>query len=216
MKKILILWILLPLWATAQIPVTDVAANANLVVANTTLGTANANLVAINTSLGSINSQLGTMNSTLNQLVALLKKNVKATSTTSKLTTQDIKSKRKSPSYLYTSPEMTELKDLKEKILGAYRETKSNLKTFEHLESSEISEMTDLLADVVGKVSTYVSQASKVASSAELIEPGLRLSTIGGIVDNMHLLLDEVQLMNAELKQKNVYRKSINGLIETN
>lgn len=202
MRVLIIIPFFLMSIANAQLPVTDGAANAQLALINK-------NLVAINT-------QLSTLNATMSTISGLMSQNVAATTGTLNFATQDNVSKRKSPTFLLGSPEMTELLDLKDNITRAYRETTNNMQSYQHLNSDEIQQAGETLAAAITKTSVLVAQATHVSSSPEMIEPGLRLSTITKIVEKMNAVLADVNEVNRTLKQKNSYRASINSLINTN
>ncbi|QLG46583.1 hypothetical protein [Costertonia aggregata] len=193
---------MLPYLATAQIPVTDVAANAQLVLLNSNVAT--------------LNSQLATLNATMGKLLAQMERNVTANSSSSKILSQDLSSKRTPASYVMGSPEMNELYELKDKIIAAYKRTQQNLRTFTNLEKVEKKRATEILADAILQVSSLVSQGSHIASTGEIIESADRLSALRSILEKMNRLLDDVIEVNTSLLQKNEHRKAVYSLIKTN
>lgn len=193
---------LLPYLTTAQIPVTDVAANAQMILLNQNVAT--------------LNSQLATLNSTMGKLLTQMERNVTATTGTSKMISQDLTSKRTPASFVLGSPEMTELFELKDKIIAAYKGTKKNLRTFSNLEKVEKNRATEVLADAILQVSSLVSQGSHIASTGEIIESADRLSSLKSILEKMNGLLDKVNQINTSLLQKNEHRKAVYSLIKTN
>ncbi len=210
MKKVLFIAILfISSMANAQMPVTDVAANTQMAFINKQLVLLNKMMIKINANLVKMNAQLKSAN-------AINKKNATSNSGALKLATQDNTAKRKAPTFLLNSPEMTGLFELKDKIIATYRSSKDNLDSFQHLRPNEISEAKKDLSQVISNVSVLVGQATNVAASPELIEPGLRLSSITNIVDKLNDVLDSVTALNERLKQKNAHRKSLNSIITTN
>ncbi len=193
---------LLPYLALAQLPVTDVAANAQLVLLNQ-------NMVALN-------SQLVTLNASMNSLLVQMERNVTATTGTSTLLSQDMTAKRTPASFVLGSPELSELFELKDKIITAYKGTKRNLQTMGNLEKIEKERATKVLADVILQVSSLVAQGSHIASTGELIESADRLSSLKSILAKMNALLDKIAEINTSLLQKNEHRKAIYSLIKTN
>ncbi|MDC6388845.1 hypothetical protein PP182_09140 [Maribacter sp. PR1] len=193
---------ILPCLATAQIPVTDVAANAQLVLLNSNVAT--------------LNSQLATLNATMGKLLAQMERNVTANSSSSKILSQDLSAKRMPASYVMGSPEMNELYELKDKIIASYKGTQKNLRTFTNLEKVEKKRAAKTLADAVLQVSSLVSQGSQIASTGEIIESADRLSALRSILEKMNGLLDDVIKVNTSLLQKNEHRKAVHSLIKTN
>ena len=192
----------LPFFGAAQIPVTDVAANAQLVILNQNVAT--------------LNSQLVTLNSTMGKLLAQMERNVTASSSASKILSQDLTAKRTPASYVMGSPEMTELYDLKDKIVEAYKGTQKNLRSFANLEKVEKERATETLADALVQVTSLVSQGSHIASTGEIIESADRLSALRSILDKMDSVLETIIKVNTSLLQKNEHRKAVNSLIKTN
>ena len=193
---------LLPYFGAAQIPVTDVAANAQLVILNQNVAT--------------LNSQLVTLNSTMGKLLAQMERNVTANSSASKILSQDLTAKRPPASYVMGSPEMTELYDLKDKIVEAYKGTQKNLRSFANLEKVEKERATEALADALVQVTSLVSQGSHIASTGEIIESADRLSALRSILDKMDSVLETIIKVNTSLLQKNEHRKAVYSLIKTN
>ena len=193
---------ILPYLAIAQIPVTDVAANAQLVLLNSNVAT--------------LNSQLATLNATMGKLLAQMERNVTANSSSSKILSQDLSAKRTPASYVMGSPEMNELYELKDKIIEAYKGTHQNLRTFTNLEKVEKKRATKVLADAILQVSSLVSQGSQIASTGEIIESADRLSALRSILEKMNGLLDAVIKVNTSLLQKNEHRKAVHSLIKIN
>tara|TARA_R110000823_G_scaffold51109_11_gene127646 strand:- start:10472 stop:11101 length:630 start_codon:yes stop_codon:yes gene_type:complete len=193
---------LLPYFGAAQIPVTDVAANAQLVILNQNVAT--------------LNSQLVTLNSTMGKLLAQMERNVTANSSASKILSQDLTAKRTPASYVMGSPEMTELYDLKDKIVEAYKGTQKNLRSFANLEKVEKERATEALADALVQVTSLVSQGSHIASTGEIIESADRLSALRSILDKMDSVLETIIKVNTSLLQKNEHRKAVYSLIKTN
>ena len=193
---------LLPYFGAAQIPVTDVAANAQLVILNQNVVT--------------LNSQLVTLNSTMGKLLAQMERNVTANSSASKILSQDLTAKRTPASYVMGSPEMTELYDLKDKIVEAYKGTQKNLRSFANLEKVEKERATEALADALVQVTSLVSQGSHIASTGEIIESADRLSALRSILDKMDSVLETIIKVNTSLLQKNEHRKAVYSLIKTN
>ena len=193
---------LLPYFGAAQIPVTDVAANAQLVILNQNVAT--------------LNSQLVTLNSTMGKLLAQMERNVTANSSASKILSQDLTAKRTPASYVMGSPEMTELYDLKDKIVEAYKGTQKNLRSFANLEKVEKERATEALADALVQVTSLVSQGSHIASTGEIIESADRLSALRSILDKMDSVLETIIKVNTTLLQKNEHRKAVYSLIKTN
>jgi hypothetical protein len=193
---------LLPYFGAAQIPVTDVAANAQLVILNQNVAT--------------LNSQLVTLNSTMGKLLAQMERNVTANSSASKILSQDLTAKRTPASYVMGSPEMTELYDLKDKIVEAYKGTQKNLRSFANLEKVEKERATEALADALVQVTSLVSQGSHIASTGEIIESADRLSALRSILDRMDSVLETIIKVNTSLLQKNEHRKAVYSLIKTN
>ncbi|MAU70913.1 MAG: hypothetical protein CML04_02370 [Pseudozobellia sp.] len=193
---------LLPYFGAAQIPVTDVAANAQLVILNQNVAT--------------LNSQLVTLNSTMGKLLAQMERNVTANSSASKILSQDLTAKRTPASYVMGSPEMTELYDLKDKIVEAYKGTQKNLRSFANLEKVEKERATEALADALVQVTSLVSQGSHIASTGEIIESADRLSALRSILDKMDSMLETILKVNTSLLQKNEHRKAVYSLIKTN
>ena len=193
---------LLPYFGAAQIPVTDVAANAQLVILNQNVAT--------------LNSQLVTLNSTMGKLLAQMERNVTANSSASKILSQDLTAKRTPASYVMGSPEMTELYDLKDKIVEAYKGPQKNLRSFANLEKVEKERATEALADALVQVTSLVSQGSHIASTGEIIESADRLSALRSILDKMDSMLETILKVNTSLLQKNEHRKAVYSLIKTN
>ncbi|ASV30935.1 hypothetical protein [Maribacter cobaltidurans] len=193
---------LLPYFGSAQIPVTDVAANAQLVILNQNVAT--------------LNSQLVTLNSTMGKLLAQMERNVTANSSASKILSQDLTAKRTPASYVMGSPEMTELYNLKDKIVEAYKGTQKNLRSFANLEKVEKERATEALADALVQVTSLVSQGSHIASTGEIIESADRLSALRSILDKMDSVLETIIKVNTSLLQKNEHRKAVYSLIKTN
>ncbi len=196
-----LIW-LLPYFGAAQIPVTDVAANAQLVLLNKNVAT--------------LNSQLVTLNSTMGKLLAQMEQNVTANNNASQILRQDLTAKRTPASYVMGSPEMNELYDLKDKIVEACKGTQKNLRAFSNLERVEKERATQILTDALAQVSSLVSQGSNIASTGEIIESADRLSTLRSILDKMHSVLETVIAVNTSLLQKNEHRKAVYSLIKTN
>ncbi|MFC4097424.1 MULTISPECIES: hypothetical protein [Flavobacteriaceae] len=193
---------LLPYFGSAQIPVTDVAANAQLVILNQNVAT--------------LNSQLVTLNSTMGKLLAQMERNVTVNSSASKILSQDLTAKRTPASYVMGSPEMTELYNLKDKIVEAYKGTQKNLRSFANLEKVEKERATETLADALVQVTSLVSQGSHIASTGEIIESADRLSALRSILDKMDSVLETIIKVNTSLLQKNEHRKAVYSLIKTN
>jgi hypothetical protein len=193
---------MLPYVITAQIPTTDVAANAQLVLLNQNVAT--------------LNSQMATLNSTMGKLLTQMERNVTANSSSSKILSQDLTAKRTPASYVMGSPGMSELYGLKDKIIAAYKGTQKNLRTFTNLEKEEKKRATEVLADAILQVSSLVSQGAHIASTGEIIESADRLSALRSILEKMNGLLDDVIKVNTSLLQKNEHRKAVYSLIKTN
>ena len=94
MKHILLLslcFTLIGKLSFAQIPVTDVATQANVLAVNTQLGVINGNLVSANTQLGTINTQLGSANTQLGTAnTNLVKINAELTAHNTRQTTIEV------------------------------------------------------------------------------------------------------------------------------
>ncbi len=193
---------ILPNLTIAQIPTTDVAANAQLVLLNSNVAT--------------LNSQMATLNATMGKLLAQMERNVTANSSASKILSQDLTAKRTPASYVMGSPEMNELYELKDKIIAAYKGTRKNLRSFTNLEKVEKQRASGILADALLQVSALVSQGSQIASTGEIIESADRLSALRSILEKMDGLLEAVIEVNTSLLQKNEHRKAVHSLIKTN
>lgn len=191
-----------PYATAAQIPVTDVGANAQLVVLNQNVAT--------------LNSQLVTLNSTIGKLLTQMELNVTANNNVSQLITQDVTAKRTPAGYVIGSPEITGLYLLKDKIVEAYKGSLKNLDTFSNLKQVEKDRANQMLGNVLVQVTSLVSQGSQIASTGESIESADRLSALKLILEKLNGLLDNVIEINSSLLQKNEYRKAVQSLIKTN
>ena len=126
MKKCRILFLctcIFPVLTFCQIPVTDAAANSQLVILNK-------NILAMN-------SQLSTLSSNLATLLKLMERNTMANNNSSQLLSQEVTAKRTPASYVLGSPEIAELSALKDKVLEAYKGSRKSLDTFRYLEVTE-------------------------------------------------------------------------------
>ena len=191
---------ILPVLAFCQIPVTDAATNSQLVVLNK-------NILAMN-------SQLSTLNSNMATLLKLMERNTMANSNSSQLLSQEVTAKRTPASYVLGSPEITELSNLMDKGLEAYKGTRKSLDTFRYLEATEKKEATEFLAKVMLQVSTLMVQGAKVSSTPELMDSGDRLSALSMINQKMSKVLEEVIALNNALVQKNEHRKAMYSMIK--
>ena len=188
--------------ALGQIPVTDAAANAQLVILNK-------NILATN-------SQLSTLNSNMATLLKLMERNTVANSNSSQLLSQEATSKRTPASYVLGSPELTELAGLKDKVLDAYKGSRRSLDTFQYLKENERRQATEFLATVVLQVSNLMAQGTKVSSTPELMDSADRLASLTTINEKMSKILDEVISLNDALLQKNEHRKAMYSMIKLN
>ena len=193
---------LFPQVTTAQIPVTDVGANAQLLLLNQNVAT--------------LNSQLVTLNSTIGKLLTQMELNVTANNNVSQLITQDVTTKRTPAGYVIGSPEITGLYLLKDKIVEAYKGSLKNLDTFSNLKQVEKDRANQMLGNVLVQVTSLVSQGSQIASTGESIESADRLTALKSIHEKLNGLLDNVIEINGSLLQKNEYRNAVHSLIKTN
>ena len=203
MKKCRILFLftcIVPAMAFCQIPVTDAAANSQLVILNK-------NILAMN-------SQLSTLNSNMATLLKLMERNTMANNNSSQLLSQEVTAKRTPASYVLGSPEIAELSALKDKVLEAYKGSRKSLDTFRYLEATEKKEAMDFLANVMLQVSTLMAQGVKVSSTPELMDSADRLSALSTINEKMSKVLEEVILLNNALVQKNEHRKAMYSMIK--
>jgi hypothetical protein len=202
MKKIVIILILSPLLNFAQIPVTDVAANGQLALLNT-------NILALQGQITSLNGNIAT-------LIQLMQKNVTATTSTSKDISQEIAAKRTAASFVLGAPEMSQLIDIKEKILEAYRGAKKNLDDYSFLTEKEHKEAQNYLGEMIESLSTLLVHAKTMASTPELIDPSARLTQLQTIVQKMEGVLNGVIELNKKLAQRNEHRKAVQTVITVN
>lgn len=189
-----------PVLAFCQIPVTDAAANSQLVILNK-------NILAMN-------SQLSTLNSNMATLLKLMERNTMANSNSSQLLSQEVSAKRAPASYVLGSPEIAELSDLKDKVLEAYKGSRKSLDTFTYLEATEKKEAMEFLTKVMLQVSTLMAQGAKVSSTPELMDSADRLSALSTINEKMSKVLEGVISLNNALVQKNEHRKAMYSMIK--
>jgi hypothetical protein len=128
MKKTIYLLNLVPLVALGQIPVTDAATNGSL-------GIANNQLVQIHMQLRSLGNRLAVTNRKLDRLVDLMEKNNDQTSRSREILKEELDAMKTAPDYVLQSTELTNIIELKEMILEAYRTTRQTMENLKYIDS---------------------------------------------------------------------------------
>lgn len=200
LKKLSIIIWFYPVLCLSQIPVTDAATNAQL--------------IALNKNVIAMNSQLSTLNSNIATLLKLMERNTAVNSVSSKMLSQDNSAKRIPASYVMGSPEMVELLALKDKVLEAYKGSRTSINTLKHLQKEEKRMAIDFLANALAQISALMGQGMKISSTQELMESADRLSLLASINQKMTKILDEITSINNSLIQKNEHRKAVHSMIK--
>lgn len=198
----MILLLLNPSLSLAQIPVTDAATNGQLALLNK-------NIVALQ-------GQISSLNGNMARLIQLMEKNVTATTNSSQSLSQELAAKRTAASFVLAAPEMTQLIQLKKKILEAYHGAKKNMDNYSFLDEKERQEAETYLGDMIASLSTLLVHAKTMASTPDLVDPSARLSQIQNIVQKMEGVLNGVIVLNKKLAQRNEHRKAIQTIITIN
>ena len=114
MKKLIYLMNLVSLVALGQIPVTDAATNGSL-------GITNNQLAQIHIQLRSLGNRLATTNRKLDRLIDLMEKNNDQTTRSREILKEELDAMKTAPDYVLESTELSNITELKDKILEAYR-----------------------------------------------------------------------------------------------
>mgnify|MGYP003655033665 FL=1 len=91
---------------------------------------------------------------------------------------------------------MSQLINIKEKILEAYRGAKRNLDDYSFLTEKEHKEAQNYLGEMIKSLSTLLVHAKTMASTPELIDPSARLTQLQTIVQKMEGVLNGVITVN--------------------
>lgn len=203
MKKILQLIILvLPMIAIAQIPVTDVATNASIGI--------------VNSQLTSINIQLKTVNKNLSQLINLMQKNNNYTSKSRDILKEELEAKKKAPSYVIKSTDVSTAMDLKTKILKAYSTSRNSIQQLEYLEKEELQEFSVYTANAILETKNLFKQCNTILKTKAIIHPEERLKKVNNINIKLETILDSIIAFNDRLSRLNAFRKARRTLIHMN
>lgn len=203
MKDILLyLYILLPLVAMAQIPVTDVATNASVGM--------------VNSQLTSINIQLKAVNKNLVRLINLMEKNNNDTSKSRKILKEELEAKKEAPAYVTGSTDVAMTIELKSKILKAYRSSKNTIQKFEYLERRETQEFLVYAAQAILETKNLFKQCNEILNTKAIILPEERLKKVDGINIKLVSILDGLIAYNNNLSRSNASRKARYTMISLN
>lgn len=203
MKRTLcILTMLIPLIAICQIPVTDAATNASVGL--------------VNSQLANINIQLKAVNQNLAQLINLMEKNNNNTRKSQEILEEELEAKKQAPEYVMKSTDVSMTLDLKDKILDAYRTSKTTIQELKYLERDEIQEFTLYTGNAILESKNLFKQCNDIIKTKSIILPEERLKKINGINSKLEQLLDELITYNNKLTQISAFREARKSLINMN
>ena len=142
MKKLIYLFNLVPLVALGQIPVTDAATNGSL-------GIANNQLAQIHIQLRSLGNQVAATNRKLDRLIDLMEKNNDQTTRSREILKEELDAMKIAPDYVLESTELSNITELKDKILEAYRTSQETIGNLKNLESEQTKEFLAIATDAL-------------------------------------------------------------------
>jgi hypothetical protein len=209
MKKTIYLLNLVPLVALGQIPVTDAATNGSL-------GIANNQLVQIHMQLRSLGNRLAVTNRKLDRLVDLMEKNNDQTSRSREILKEELDAMKTAPDYVLQSTELTNIIELKEMILEAYRTTRQTMENLKYMDSKETNEFLAIATNAVMRTKDLFQQSSTMLNTRSIISPEERLKKIDDITDKLKTVLEELTAHNKRIKRLDASRGIRKTLIDLN
>lgn len=186
----------------AQIPVTDVATNTSVAIANK-------QLVNMNIQLKMVNNNLAT-------LIRLMKENNNETSESKEILKEELDAKKIAPDFVLESTDVRMTLNLKNKILEIYRASKQNIHELEHLEQNELQEFTAYTARTILETKGLFQQCNQIIKTKSLILPEERLKKVNSINSELEQLLNGLIEYNDRLSQINNFRKARLSVISIN
>jgi len=186
----------------AQIPVTDVATNTSVAIANK--------------QLTNVNLQLKMVNNNLLTLIRLMEENNNETSESKEILKEELDAKKTSPDFVLESTDVRMTLNLKDKILEIYRASQKNIRDLEYLEQNEIQEFTAYTARTIVEAKSLFQQCNQIIKTKSLILPEERLKKVNSINSELEKLLAGLIDYNDRLSQINNFRKARLSLININ
>jgi hypothetical protein len=186
----------------AQIPVTDVATNTSVAIANK--------------QLTNINLQLKMVNNNLLTLIHLMEENNNETSQSKEILKEELDAKKTSPDFVMESTDVRMTLNLKDKILEIYRASQKNIRDLEYLEQTELQEFTAFTARTILEAKSLFQQCNRIIKTKSLILPEERLKKVYSINSELEQLLNGLMDYNDRLSQTNNFRKARLSLININ
>lgn len=209
MKKTIYLLNLVPLIALGQIPVTDAATNGSL-------GVVNNQLAQVQLHLRSLGRQLTATNRKLDRLIDLLEKNNDQTSKSREILKEELDAKKTAPDYVLRSTELSNIIELKDKILETYRSTQEIKGNFKNMDSRETDEFIEFASNTVMGTNKLFEQSRTILNTRSILPPEERLKKINDIIIKLNRLLDGLVAYNKRMKRLDASRGIRKTLIDLN
>jgi hypothetical protein len=209
MKKLIYLFNLLPLVALGQIPVTDAATNGSL-------GITNNQLAQIHMQLRSVGNRLATTNRKLDRLIDLMEKNNDQTSRSREILKEELDAMKTAPGYVLESTELSNITELKDKILEAYRTSQETIGNLKNLETEQTTEFLTIATDALLRTKDLFQQSRTILYTRSLMHPEERLKKINDITVKLNWVLDGLIAHNKRMKQLDASKTIRRTLIDLN
>ncbi len=209
MKKTIYLLNLVPLIALGQIPVTDAATNGSL-------GIANNQLTQTHMQLRSLGNRLATTNRKLDKLIDLIEKNNDHTSKSREILKEELDAKKTAPDYVLRSTELSNIIELKDKILETYRSTQEIRGNFKNMDSRETDEFIEFASNTVMGTNKLFEQGRTILNTRSILPSEERLKKINDIAIKLDRLLEGLVAYNKRMKRLDASRGIRKTLIDLN
>lgn len=209
MKKLIYLFNLVPMVALGQIPVTDAATNGSL-------GIANNQLAQIHIQLRSLGNQVAATNRKLDRLIDLMEKNNDQTTRSREILKEELDAMKTAPDYVLESTELSNITELKDKILEAYRTSQETIGNLKNLETEESKKFLAIATDALLRTKDLFQQSRTILNTRSLMHPEERLKKINDITVKLNGVLDGLIAHNKRMKQLDASREIRRTLIDLN
>ncbi|KAA2215760.1 hypothetical protein [Maribacter flavus] len=201
-NSLLLMMLILQYPLLSQIPVTDAATNGSLGL--------------VNSQLIQNNIQLKAMNKNLLRLIQLMEKNNRITTNSKDILQEELEAKKKTPSYVLQSSDVSQNLNLKSQIMDTYRILRQTVQQYDYLTSKEKQEFLRFVTEVILTTKNLFTQGQHTLTTPSLLPPGERLNKIRNINADLEVLLKKLQEYGDRLAQRNALRKSKRSIIQLN
>jgi len=170
----------------------------------------------IHIQLRSLGNQVAATNRKLDRLIDLMEKNNDQTTRSREILKEELDAMKIAPDYVLESTELSNITELKDKILEAYRTSQETIGNLKNLESEQTKEFLAIATDALLRTKDLFQQSRTILNTRSLMHPEERLNKINDITDKLNGVLDGLIAHNKKMKQLDASREIRRTLIDLN